>query len=798
MLQVNTRPDVTYPAPAAETQSPLELIEYFSTVLRLHFVLILSISVLVFALGALYVIVTPPTFTARATMLIDRGKVQAQLGGMARELPVDPVEIESQIQLIKSEAVALTVIRKLNLGNDPEFTGPPPGLAGWLHALRSKLVGALGYRRSVAGGDDTEADPQLVALGGVSSRLVVNRIGGYVIEIEFRSLKAEKSAQIANAFADCYLEDQLNSRYFSAQQAATWLQDRMRELNDQSSQADAEVVRFKAKNNIVAAGGRLINDQQLAELNTQLIVAREKTSEARARLDRIEDIIRADSLERPIAGTVSETLSNPIIVKLRSQYLELINREMDFTRRFGKEHLAVVNLGRQIREIRRSMADELSRIAETYKSDYEIARQRQAEIERTVAGAVARSQEASQAQIELRRLESSADTYRGLYKSSLQRNAELIQQQSFPGIEARVVTRASTLAGKSNSKSLIILFGSAAGGVILGFAAGVLRASLDRVFRTSGQVEAMLQTNCVALVPALKSAKRSQTASPAGKRVIVPNSAVSWEAVNRPLSRFAEAMRSIRAAADLSGHAIKVFGFTSSLPDEGKTTISAAFALRVAQGGARTLLIDCDLRNPALTATLAPSAKEGLLEVVSGKRRIEEVLWKDEKTHLAFLPGATGSRMVAHSSEFIGSKALRAVFAELRQEYDYVVVDLPPVAPIVDVLSTAGLIDAYVFVVEWGRTKMEVVDLALSKASVMRDNLLGVVLNKVDFKILGRHEGRRSDYYSEKYYARYGEVQLERRSSFFGSGTGLSSSKSAASRPSRSGDAVEVRSPVSS
>ena len=116
-----------------------------------------------------------------------------------------------------------------------------------------------------------------------------------MIEIEFRSLKAEKSAQIANAFADCYLEDQLNSRYFSAQQAATWLQDRMRELNDQSSQADAEVVRFKAKNNIVAAGGKLINDQQLAELNTQLIIAGEKTSEARARLDRIEDIIRADS-----------------------------------------------------------------------------------------------------------------------------------------------------------------------------------------------------------------------------------------------------------------------------------------------------------------------------------------------------------------------------------------------------------------------------------------------------------------------------------------------------------------------
>src|SRR5262245_379530 len=538
MLQVNTRPAVTYAAPPAETRSPFELFEFLCGILRQQFALIVSISVLAFALGAIYVMATPPTFTARATMLIDRGKVQAQLGGMSRELPVDPVEVESQIQLIKSEAVALAVIRKLNLANDPEFTGPQQGLAARLYALRSKFVGG-----DVKG----EVDPLQVALAAVSSRLAVYRIGGYVIDIEFRSFRAERSAEIANAFADCYLEDQLNSRYFSAQQAATWLQDRMRELSDQSSQADEVVVQFKAKNNIVAAGGKLINEQQLAELNTQLVLAREKTSEARARLDRIEDIIRADSSERPITGAVSDTLNNPIIVKLRSQYLELINRESDWTRRFGKEHLAVINLGRQIREIRRSIADELGRIAETYKSDYEIARQRQAEMERTVAAAVARSQEANQAQIELRQLESSAETYRGLYKSALQRNTELIQQQSFPGTEARVVTRATTPAGKSSPKTLVILFVSAAGGMMLGLAAGVLRASLDRVFRTSGQVEAMLQTNCLALVPVLKPPEHNQAASPVGERVIVPNGAVSWAAVDRPLSRFAEAMRSIRA-----------------------------------------------------------------------------------------------------------------------------------------------------------------------------------------------------------------------------------------------------------
>jgi succinoglycan biosynthesis transport protein ExoP len=112
---------------------------------------------------------------------------------------------------------------------------------------------------------------------------------------------------------------------------------------------------------------------------------------------------------------------------------------------------------------------------------------------------------------------------------------------------------------------------------------------------------------------------------------------------------------------------------------------------------------------------------------------------------------------MAHSSEILASDGLRTFFKELRQQYDCVVVDLPPVAPIVDVRSTGGLVDSYIFVVEWARTKMEVAQLALSKAAVVNDNLLGVVLNKVDFKILSRHEGHRSEYYSEKYYAQYGD-----------------------------------------
>jgi succinoglycan biosynthesis transport protein ExoP len=282
-----------------------------------------------------------------------------------------------------------------------------------------------------------------------------------------------------------------------------------------------------------------------------------------------------------------------------------------------------------------------------------------------------------------------------------------------------------------------------------------LRVSLDRVFRTAEQIETALQANCLAMAPVIGRNRRRKSTAPNAPRTIPPNSSVSWSVIDRPLSRFAEAMRSIKSAARLSQQPIKVFGFTSSLPSEGKSTIATAFALLSAQAGARVLLVDCDFRHPALSKVLAAGAEHGVLEVISGKEKVEDVLWTDAQTKLSFLPGAMRSP-VPDSAEILSSDALRSFFEEARKQYDCIIVDLPPVAPIVDVRATAGLVDAYVFMVEWGQTKIDVVDLAFRKAPMVQENLLGVVLNKVDFKALGRYAGYRSDYYSDKYYAPYG------------------------------------------
>jgi polysaccharide biosynthesis transport protein len=165
-------------------------------------------------------------------------------------------------------------------------------------------------------------------------------------------------------------------------------------------------------------------------------------------------------------------------------------------------------------------------------------------------------------------------------------------------------------------------------------------------------------------------------------------------------------------------------------------------------------LVDCDLRNASLTRKLAPGARAGFLDVISSKQHFEEVIWTDPSTNLTFLPGAIKVRF-AHTSEFLASDAAKNLFDELRKKYDYIIVDLSPLAPVVDARATTGFIDSYVFVVEWGRTKYDVVEQAFNDAQGIYENMLGVVLNKADMNVLARYSGY-SGYYKNRYYARYG------------------------------------------
>ena len=341
------------------------------------------------------------------------------------------------------------------------------------------------------------------------------------------------------------------------------------------------------------------------------------------------------------------SLKNDIINKLRTQYLELAQREAIYSARYGHDHLAVVNIRTQMAEIERNIIDQLKLIAEAYRSDYQIAKARQNSLEQSLSATVSGSQAISKAAIELNQLESAAKTYHALYENLQQRYTEATQQQSLPMSDDRVITRATRPQGKSSPKTLLILAIATIGGLALGSGLALLREISDHVFRTARQVEAQLRKECLALIPLIKpnaevpSLSEKPHLGVATSRIIRQNDGLFRYVTDSPLSRYAESIRAVKVGIDLGNVAKsnKVIGITSSLPSEGKTAVSASLAQVCTPGGARVILIDCDLRVPSLSQKLAPKATKGLIDVLTGSSDLENVIWTDPSTHLSFLPG---------------------------------------------------------------------------------------------------------------------------------------------------------------
>ena len=333
-----------------------------------------------------------------------------------------------------------------------------------------------------------------------------------------------------------------------------------------------------------------------------------------------------------------------------------------------------------------------------------------------------------------------------------------------------MISPASPPQGKSKPKSGLILALGILGGIALGTALGFLRDIMDRVFRTSAQLEATLHLPCLSLVPLLRDPTQKKASSCSaiqadkelGPRTLSRNSEIYWAATAMPLSQFAESIRSIKLAIDLNPTKTsnQIVGITSALPNEGKSTIAAALAQLIAHAGKRVIIVDCDLRNPSLSTNLAPNASAGIIDVLSGARSLEETVWRDPKTNLAVLP-ATKRAPLFHTSEILSAEQTRELFDRLRASYDYVIVDLPPLAPIVDVRTTTPLVDCFILVVEWGRTKIDVVQHALHTAPNVYESLIGTVLNKTDMNAMKRYDNYHNDYYNNKYYTQYGQATAE-------------------------------------
>jgi succinoglycan biosynthesis transport protein ExoP len=714
-----------------------ERLDFILGFLRRRYLSIVICLLLSLPVGAWRYFTTPASYTATATMMIEtrRSPLQSLLG---EPLP-DASWIESQIGVLKSQSVAAYVVKQLRLAEDPDFVRSAPGL---LDRVRARL----GLEVPPPPTDGTRTAD---AINKLRSQLDVRRIGqSYMMNIEFHSDNPDQAVKIANAMIDGFIYDQLNAKYQSNRRASDWLQERLQNLREQTASAERAVIEFKAKNNIVTAGGTLMSEKQLTDFTAQLAAARTRTAELKARFDRIHAVHEAYQQERPASTgdeEISEAMSNGIISNLRGQYLELVNKEADWSVRYGKNHYAVVNLRNQIRDIRKSIRDELGRIEESVKSEYEIAKKRENDSEKGLASIVSQSNDTNQAQVALFSLEAAAQSYRKLYDSFLQQYTESVQQQSYPISDARPVSAASAIKSGPQiwqSWALTIFLGGLFGGGI-----GILREKLDRGVRTKEQVRSLLDTNCLGLVPLLtnlggKSSNAVAAPLPGsrGSTRVGSLPGTLRAAFDEPFSPYVEAIRAVKVTLDLNRKPGRpmVTGVISCLPNEGKSSIAAAMAMLIAQSGARVILVDCDVRNPSLSRALAPSAEIGLMDVLAGRAAFSDAIWTIPNTSMAFLPMVHNSAL-PNALEMLASEATETLFSLLRVKYDYVIVDLPPLVAGVDVHVTSRIIESYLLVIEWGATKIDFVKHTLRSAPRLQERIIGTVLNKVDMTKVRRY-----------------------------------------------------------
>jgi len=664
-------------------------------------------------LTAGYLATSTKKYTATATVLVEPLQQVNNTDTQANQV-VDTAVVDSQVELIKSQKVLQATVEKLSLADDPELS-------------RRSLIDSL--RHSFFKSPLQPPTPEKT-LDAVRSLLDVKRVDKtYTINVSFTSKDPEKAALIANAIAEAYKAQLLQYRVEDANATKAWLQGTLADLKAQAIAADVEVQRYKSSNNLITSGGRLINDQQLSQLNEQYISATVEAARADARLSRLGDIIA----QRDITANVPEALSSTIINDLRDKYLKASKREQELEKTLGKNHALVVKLRADIAQYEEQAFQELKRIYESYNSDAKIAHGRVTELEAALKQRVATSSDDNKNLVDLQVREQQSEILRDQYQKSLQEYQRLQERLTFPIANARIITTASKPNFPSQPKMRLVMAIGMLGGLVLGVGAALWRESVDDTIRSPKDIRKALNLPLVGIVPDYALGKH---AGPRGvEPARVPAGRLVRSSVDYPLSRIADTMRMAKHLidGDKPGKS-KIVGITSLWSGEGKTCLASNLAYSLAANDKRVLLVDADLRRHGLSKLLAPEATSGLVDILNnlGSSNIAKALDVAGGGKLHFVPAPMSAGVVANSADMLCSDKMKTFLTRAQQIYDYVIIDFPPVGELFDGMAASPILDQYIFITAWGKTSVGDLTTLFAENPDLTSKVRGVVLNKVD------------------------------------------------------------------
>ena len=346
-----------------------------------------------------------------------------------------------------------------------------------------------------------------------------------------------------------------------------------------------------------------------------------------------------------------------------------------------------------------------------------------------------------------------AQSSRALYDAFLQRSLLAVQQETLPTTNARVITVASPPSRKSHPQTLLVLAGACFGGILFGYLGALVRDQLDRAIRTPAEVQNELGLPCWGLLPNI--AHHSVIPQRRRKRV----AALYQHAVTHPQSLFAEIIRILKVRFDqMPGKDIRVVGLTSVTPGEGKSVVASNLSLLAAETQAKVLLVDCDLRNRSLSRALAPEAVAGLVQVLDGEEKLTSGLVR--LSQIDFLPVTRKPELsqasLVHGAQSFavhGAQSFADLIKRLRADYDLIVLDLPPMAPIVDVEILAPLVDSIVLIIKWGRLNSDEAQEALRHATSVAKKVDGVLLTQVEYRHLAKYSVANPERFASAYFS---------------------------------------------
>jgi polysaccharide biosynthesis transport protein len=651
-------------------------------------------------------------------------------------------DLDTEVRILQSDLMALQVIRQLNLDKRPEFGG---------HSDQKQA-------NLVADPLQTDSNRASALLAMFHGNLHVTLIPNTrIMEIHFTSTDPQLAASAVNTLAATYVEQNFKTKFESTMQASDWLSKQLVDLQMKVETSQEKLVRYQKEHEILGTDEKQnIITEKLAEVNREMTMAESDRMQKEA----VYRQTQSNDPEEVSAAIVSTTTgggsgaASALLDKLREQQVSLRIQIAELSTQFGPSYPKIAQLNNQVKEIDRQLQSETNKAVDHLKGQYLAALQRENMLRGSFEKQKQEANKLNESAIEYSILKRDLDSNRTLYEGLLEKLKEAgvtagLRSNNFRIIDAaRVPTFPSEPNIPRNLSFALVL------GVISGVGLAFLLENMDNTVRTPEQAQAISGLPSLGMIPL---GSKSGNHGPTGKRLALTASKEAVETVTqvRPQSQMAESYRALRTSLLLSnlGAPPKVIMVTSARPQEGKTTTSINAAIVLAQKGVRVLLVDADLRRPSIHKILGMGPRSGLSNVLTGSATLEQTIATSPiLPNLFTMPAGTPP---PNPAELLASSNMRDLIAELRQQFDHIVIDTPPTLSVTDAVVLSPRADATILVIRSGQTTKQALRRARDILMQVNAHVAGVLLNAVDltspdYYYYYEYQGKYSHYYQEE------------------------------------------------